>query len=376
MKELRNNPIRVLAIVWKMDPGGLENRLMDIIRNIDKSRVIIDVFSYSLERGLYDDEICNLGGKVYYNPKLTPRNMFWYIRYFSDFLLSHPEYRIIHAHQDAWCSVFCCGAKRAGVPIRIAHSRTAITSIRLEFVVKNIIKLPTKKYANYYFAVSEKAGRWLFGDKMYDEGRVQIWPNSIEAKKFYFNNETRVRVRKDNGWDGKYVVMHVGNFITPKNHPFILKIFQEIYKQDKNSILVLVGTGNKNQIINYIKENLLDEVVVFLSSRTDINELLQGADVFLFPSLFEGLPGALVEAQAAGLPCVISDTIAEEVQITPNLTIMSLKEDEQKWARSVLDKRGFERKDTRDYIERYGFDVCSLANKLCDFYEGAYKEGD
>ena len=167
-----DKPIRVLAVVFSMRHAGLETRLMDIIRNINRERVIIDVFSYQLNKGVFDDEIVSLGGKVYYNPPLTPKNMFWYVRYFRDFLLSHPEYKIVHAHQDAWCSVFCKGAYLAGVPVRIAHSRTAISGHSLDYMAKNIIKIPARKYANYYFAVSEKAGRWLFGDKLVDSGKV------------------------------------------------------------------------------------------------------------------------------------------------------------------------------------------------------------
>lgn len=365
-------PIRVLAIVCKLVPGGLETRLMDIIRNIDKDRVIIDVFTYRMEPGTYDEEVKALGGKVYYNPPLTVKNMFWYVGYFREFLSEHPEYRIVHAHQDAWCSVFCKGAYLAGVPARIAHSRTAIKATRLNHHVKNIIKQPIKKYANYFFAVSENAGRWLYGNKMYEQGKVEIWPNAIDASKYYYNSETRIRVREDNHWKNKYVIMHVGNFTPPKNHPFILTVFKEVYKRDKSAILVLVGKGEHEKLDKYIEENSLNGAVVFLGRRTDVNELLQGADVFLFPSIFEGLPGALVEAQAAGLPCVISDTIANEVHILPCIKVKSLRKDADSWADDVLAYRDYNRKDMREYIEKKGFDINSLTQKLCEFYESVY----
>lgn len=138
---------------------------MDIIRHNDYERVCIDVFSYRESPGIMDDEIVSYGGKVYYNPPLTLKNMFWYVRYFKKFLARHPEYKIVHAHQDAWCSVFCKGAYLAGVPVRIAHSRTAISKVSVGNIVKNIIKLPARKYATHYFAVSELAGEWLFGKK-------------------------------------------------------------------------------------------------------------------------------------------------------------------------------------------------------------------
>ncbi len=364
-------PIYVLAIVRQMKPGGLENRLMDIIRAIGSERIHIDIFSYQLNEGSYDKEISALGGKVYYNPPLTVKNMFWYVGYFRKFLLGHPEYQIIHAHQNAWCSVFCKGAYQAGVPVRIAHSRTAINKITLGYCVKNIIKIPARKYANYYFAVSEKAGRWLYGNRLYDSGKVKIWPNAIDALPFYYNETVRERVRETNGWSGKYVIMHVGNFTPPKNHPFILKVFRKVAEIDEKAVLVLVGGDVREDIKAYIQQNNLTDKVILTGSRNDVNQLLQGADVFLFPSIFEGLPGAVVEAQAAGLPCVISDTITREVCITPHVEYLSLKEDAGVWAETVLKHKNEIRKDTREYIENAGFDIHSLVARLAEFYENA-----
>ena len=369
-----SEPIKVLAVVSGLNPGGLENRLMDILRIIDVNRVTIDVFTYNPEPCDYDEEVQKLGGTVYYNPRLTIFNMFWYVRYFRDFLKLHPEYGIVHAHQNAWCSVFCKGAFLAEVPVRIAHSRTAISSKTPDAFVKNLIKLPAKKYATHYFAVSQKAARWLFGDRMLAKNEFVVWPNAINAESFHYDPQTRDRVRILNDWSGKYVVMHVGNFTPPKNHPFILKIFKEIHSLNRDAVLVLVGNGTKRFKDGILKKYGLSDAIRVLGTRNDISDLLQGADVFLFPSIYEGLPGALVEAQAAGLPCVLADTIAEEVYITPNLTILPLSADAKVWAESVLKYRDFERDDTRQYIEDKGFDVHSLTERLCRFYEQVYRE--
>lgn len=371
-----DRPIKVLAVVYKLNRAGLESRLMDIIRNIDIKRVQIDIYTYQQEPGVYDEEVKALGGIVYYNPPLTVKNMFWYVQYFKDFLKNHPEYKIVHAHQDAWCSVFCKGAYLAGVPIRIAHSRTAISARSFGYIAKDIIKLPTRRYANYYFAVSKKAAIWLYGRKLYEQGKVQIWPNAIDAERFYYDETTRDKVRKENKWNEKYVIMHVGNFTAPKNHPFILEVFNEVRKKTDNALLILVGTGDRSFIDEYIRKHDLEQCIQLLGTRGDVNELLQGADVFFFPSVFEGLPGALVEAQAAGLPCVISNTIAEEVQITPNLTILSLETPKEEWSESIIRYKNFVREDTRKNIEEKGFDVQSLTDKLCQFYENAYEQGE
>ena len=366
---MENQQVKVLAVVYKLMPAGLENRLMDILRNIDSSRVRIDVFTYQLEPGVYDDEVIKLGGTVYYNPPLTVNNMLRYVSYFKKFLKNHAEYRIVHAHQDAWCSVFCKGAYLAGVPVRIAHSRTAVSTKGISSIVKNVIKLPTKKYANYYFAVSKKAGRWLFGEKMCKQGRVQIWPNAIDSSKFRYNLKTRDRVRRECGWKNEYVIMHVGNFTPPKNHKHILKVFKEINQLDDEAILVLVGGGDKSAIEKYVNENNLQAVVKFMGRREDVSDLLQAADVFFFPSLFEGLPGALVEAQAAGLPCVYSDTIADEVRLTPDNTVLALTDSISTWCECIEHYKGFRRYDTHSYIESRGFDVKKLTDTLCQFYE-------
>lgn len=181
-------------------------------------------------------------------------------------------------------------------------------------------------------------------------------------------------MRKQHGWDGKYVVMHVGNFTPPKNHPFILEVFKKAAELDKNAVLVLVGGGNQEKTLLYIQQNHLADRVFLMGSRNDVNQLLQGADIFLFPSFFEGLPGAVVEAQAAGLPCVISDTIAKEVCITPYVERLSLQKGAGFWAEKVLEQKGRVRKDMREYIEKAGFDIDSLVKQLTEFYENTWEE--
>lgn len=366
-------PIRVLAIVCQLNRGGLESRLMDIIRHIDNERVKIDIFTYRLDKGIFDDEVIKYGGKVFYNVPLTPRNMFWYVNYFKEFLINHPEYKIIHAHQDAWCSVFCKGAYKAGVPVRIAHSRTAISMFTLNNLVKDIIKLPTKKYATHYFAVSKLAGQWLFGNKAVKRGEVQILPNAIETEKFIYNINTRNKIRSELGLLDQNVIMHVGNFTPPKNHMFLLKVFAELVKKDEKARLVLVGGGENDYLQKYIIELGIQRYVIFLGVRKDVNELLQAADVFVFPSIFEGLPGAVIEAQAAGLPCLISDTIASEVCITPLVKQLSIKENVEIWSKSILESYKVDRKNMSEVMEQKGYDIKSLVLSLTEFYEQAVK---
>lgn len=366
MKEL---PVKVLAVVYQMNRGGLENRLMDILRNIDRSKVQIDIFTYRETKGLFDDEVIELGSKIYYNKPLTVRNMFGYVNYFADFLREHREYQIVHAHQDAWCSVFLKGAKKARIPVRIAHSRTAIeNSHSIQDLAKNIIKLPTKRYATHMFAVSKKASIWLYGRKNFESGKTKVWPNAIEASKYKYSESVRSKVKNELGLTNEHVVMHVGNFTPAKNHSFIIEIFSELIKKDNNFKLVLVGGGNDTQIKELVCNLKLQDHVMFLGVRSDVERLLQAADVFLFPSLFEGLPGAVIEAEASGLPCVISDTISDEVVVTPNVKRISLSSDKSVWVKEVVNAINSERIDTKEYFQKNGYDVKYLVRDLEQFY--------
>lgn len=366
---MQKEPIYVLVVVSQMNRGGLESRLMDIIRNLDFSRVQMDIYTYRLEPGLMDEEAKSYGCKIYYNKPLTPKNMFGYVHYFAKFLREHPEYKIVHAHQDAWCSVFCKGAKLANVPIRIAHSRTAISSMSVSDTVKNIIRIPTRKYATHFFAVSDLAGEWLFGKKNMKRGRVEIWPNAIECQKYKFNEEKRGEKRKELKVEDKLVILHVGNFTPPKNHERILKIFKTISSRRSDAVLILAGREDNPNIRILAKEMQLEDKVLFLGTRTDINELLWAADVFLFPSVFEGMPGAVIEAQASGLPCVISNAITREVCITPLVRQLSLKRSDEEWASTVLKAQKTGRMDTLDLMKKAGYDIETLVEELTRFYE-------
>lgn len=366
---MKKEPINVLVIVSQMNRGGLESRLMDIIRNLDFSRIQMDIFTYRLEPGLMDEEAKSYGCKIYYNKPLTPKNMFQYVHYFEAFLKKHPEYQIVHAHQDAWCSVFCKGAKLAGVPIRIAHSRTAISTRSLGNMVKNVIKIPTKKYATHFFAVSDLAGIWLFGKENVKSGRVEIWPNAIECQKFTFEEEKRQEKRRELDIENRFAILHVGNFTPPKNHEKVIRVFYEVCKKRKDAVLLLAGEELNPSIRILSQELNVADKVHFLGTRTDINELLWAADVFLFPSLFEGMPGAVIEAQAAGLPCIISNTITREVCITSAVCQLSLKRSDEEWALAILKAQKVGRIDTLKSMVEAGYDIGTLVEKLTCFYE-------
>lgn len=362
-------PIKVLAVVSQMARGGLENRLMDIIRSLDFQRVQMDIYTYRLEPGAMDEEAESYGCRIYYNKPLNIGNMFGYVHYFASFLREHPEYKIVHAHQDAWCSVFCRGAKLAGVPVRIAHSRTSIDAFSLKNLAKNIIKIPAKRYATHYFAVSDYAGEWLFGRKNMEAGRVKIWPNAIECSKYELDEAVRRDKRKELGIEGKMVILHVGNFTLYKNHEKVVRVFQEIRKKRKDAVLLLAGNECRPNVRALAEELQIENDIQFLGVRSDVKELLWAADVFLFPSIFEGMPGAVIEAQAAGLPCLVSDSVTEQIKITSLVTFQSLRDSDKAWAEKLLNLCREERGSQLEAMQKAGFDAKTLTEQLTLFYE-------
>lgn len=363
--------VRVLQIVTKMDIGGLESRLMDIYRQIDKTLVQFDFYIFDSGNGYFDNEIEAMGGIIYKGSNINWKNAFTIPKKFCSFLLQHPEYAIVHCHMNSWCGFILKGAFQAGVPVRIAHARGAIRGYNIQNIFKNIIKRTVNKYATHRFSVSEKAAVWLFGQKTVAKGNVQIWPNAIDSSKYIFNENIRLKKRRELGLEGECVLMHVGNLTPPKNHTFLLEIFKQFQSIINQSVLLLVGCDFMNGAIHKKAYSLnCDECVIFLGQRTDVSELLEAADVFVFPSLHEGFPGAVLEAQAAGLPCVISDTISKEIKVTDLVKQLSLKEKPIFWAETIRNIMQIKRKNTYEQICMSGYDIKSLTSRLTDFYKG------
>ncbi len=365
-------PIRVLQIVTQMNIGGMESRLMDIYRHIDREKVQFDFYSCRQTPGAFDDEIISLGGKVYYNKPLTVKNLIAIPRRFWSFLNDHRNYLIVHCHLNQWCGLVLAGAMKANVPIRIAHSRTSLKQNSIKNFIKNIIRFPVNYTATHRFAVSDKAAEWLFGKKAVSLGRVQIWPNAINCSKYSYDISTRIRIRDYLNLGDSYTLIHIGNLRPEKNHMFLLQIFKLLKNQIPNCKLLLVGADNLNGSIQEEAQRLsIINDVQFLGLRTDVSELLQAADVFVFPSLYEGFPGAVLEAQASGLPCIISNTITEEVVLSQDVIQLKL-DDRNLWVNKIIEFWSFpvNRASTfsQDNLVNSGYDIYQLVNDLLQFY--------
>ena len=226
------------------------------------------------------------------------------------------------------------------------------------------------------FMCSKPAGIWTFGSKAVDSGKVKFIKNGIETEKFVYNDQIRILKRKELGLNNKLVVGHVGRFMQQKNHTFLIDIFQELHKKQPNSVLVLVSDGKlMNEVKNKVHTYGLDDAVLFLGNRNDVNELMQAFDVFVFPSLWEGLPLTGIEAQTAGLPVFMSDVITDEVCITNNIYKMSLKQSATEWANKIFSvTNNHKRENMKQQVIDAGFDIRTTADWLQEFYLNAYHQ--
>ena len=297
----------ICEIVGKWIGGGVESVIMNYYKNIDKSKFQFDFVCDNDSTNIPYDEIEKLGGRVILVPPY--QKVFKYHKELKR-IFKENKYKIVHSHINTLSVFPLFAAKCAGVKVRIAHSHS--TTNKKEWK-KNLLKIAlrpfSKVFATNYMCCSELAGRWLFGDKEYDKGNVYLLNNAIDLDKFKFDKKIRNKKRKElNVSDDMLVIGHIGRFVEQKNHRFLIDIFNEIYKKNNKSILLLAGQG---PLVEGIKEKVdklgLIDNVLFLGQRNDASELYQAFDVFLLPSLYEGLPVVGVEAQAAGNLCYLSN---------------------------------------------------------------------
>lgn len=361
--------MRVLQVVTHMNRGGLETMLMNYYRHIDRDKVQFDFLVHRQERAAYDDEIEALGGKIYRLPRLVPWSRS-YLSALNQFFDEHPEYSVVHVHQDCLSSVILKAARNHGVPVRIAHSHNANQDRNLKYPIKLWYRRDIPRYATNLFSCGKDAGDWMFRGAKY-----QIINNAIDSAAYTCELERRTEIRKQLGLSEEFTLGHVGRFSPQKNHPFLLDIFATLLKKEPNAILLLVGGGEDMARIQEKAQELgISNHVRFLGIRSDVADLMQAMDIFAFPSLYEGLPVTMVEAQASGLPCIVSDKVPPECILTEGLVeVMPLSAGAEAWADAILERRNTPRTDRSAEIAAHGFDITTEAVKLQEFYLEACK---
>lgn len=371
-----NEPIKIFQLVGSYKGGGVEAVVMNFYRNIDRNKI---QFTFVCDEDSTDipyEEIEKLGGKIIIVPPYSKP-----FKYHSALkkALKEDDYKIIHSHISTMSVFSLFAAKCAGVPVRIAHSHsTTNKKEKKKNLMKQVLRHFSKVFATDYMCCSELAGRWLFGDKEYDKGNVYLLNNAIDLDKFKYNESLRKMKRKElDIKDDTLVIGHIGRFVAQKNHDYLIDIFNEIHKKNNNSILLLAGQGPlMEDIKNKVKELNLEDNVKFLGQRNDANELYQAFDVFLLPSLYEGLPVVGVEAQAAGLLCYLSDDMTKETKVLDITKFMSLNNTPEEWANNILDDvKKYKRIDTSKEMTAKNFNIKEEAKKLEEYYLNLYNKG-
>ena len=361
----QDKPIRVAEIVGKYIGGGVEAVVLNYFSFINKDKIQFDFICDSDSTDIPYEQIEAMGGKVILIPPY--QKLFKYQKELKK-VLKDGNYQIVHSHINALSIFPLRVAKKAGVPIRIAHSHS--TSNKKEWkknLLKNILKPFSKVYSNKYMCCSELAGRWLFGDKEYEKGTVYLLNNAIDLDKYKYNENIRIAKRKEMGIKpSTFVVGHIGRFVEQKNHRFLIDIFNEIHKKRKDSLLLLAGQGPLMEEMKEKVHNLgLDNCVQFLGQRKDANELYQVFDLFLLPSLYEGLPVVGVEAQASGNLCYLSNDMTKETKVLDSTKFMSLENTAEEWANAILkDAKRYKKHNTKEEVSKYGFNIEKEAEKL------------
>lgn len=357
-------------VIGRMNRAGAETMIMNIYRNIDRNNVQFDFAVHTKERADYDDEIISLGGRIFRFPEYKVYNAISYKKAWNDFFKEHNgEFCAVHGHLGSSAALYLSVAKKFNV-FTIAHSHNCVTG--LTGILYRILCYPQRFIADAFFGCSQAAGIDRFGKYVAENPKLyKNINNGIAAEKYIYNPKIRNDYRNKFRVENKFVIGHIGRLTKVKNHKFLLEIFSEIKKQRNNAVLMLVGRGELETEIRHYAEKLnITKDVVFCSVRDDVSNLLQSFDVFVFPSIYEGLPVTILEAQASGLPCVVSYAVPDAAIITPqNFKKLSLKKSAAEWANYVIELyEAVERTNTYESVVNRNFDVVATAKQLENFY--------
>lgn len=364
-------PIRILHVLQRMEAGGTQALLMNIYRNIDRSKIQFDFLVEYPNEEFYDSEIRELGGKVFYSNVRKDKNIPKFKKQLKE-LINKYDYKIIHVHTYSIGYFVLKTAKQCGVPVRIAHSHSNNMTNDIKKYLKKVLQKLYPKYATNFMACSKEAGDYLFKNKNF-----VVLNNTIDSEKFIFSEKVRNRIRNELGINEKFVVGHVGRFKPEKNHSFLIDVFYEIKQMKKDAVLLMIGNGDSNKtVMDKIKRLSLEKDVILLQNRTNVNELYQAMDVFVFPSIYEGLGIVAIEAQAAGIPCVCSSGLPKESKVTNLCEILSLDEGAKKWAEVAINnsKNKLAFTNTQKDIINANYDINFVVKNIENYYLRLYAE--
>lgn len=366
----------ILQVVGAMNCGGAESMIMNLFRSIDKEKFQFHFLYYTNDKCYYDDEIKYLGGTIHRLSPFSQSNIMIIIKDLQD-LMRKQSIDVVHAHTSLSIGVVMYAARRAGVPIRIAHSHTTVDSRKASFFrnmynvgMKNLIK----RYSNRYLMCGKEAGKFLYGDKYFK--KAVILPNAIDLNKYDVSMDI-IDKAKDSLSISKdtLIIGQVGAFKETKNYKFTLKVARELKSRGINYKMLFAGEGElMDNCIEYAKQLDVEDNILFLGNRSDIHILMNVFDVLIMPSLYEGLPVTLIEAQATGLPSVISDNISRECDLELDLiTFLSLDDSISNWVDNIVKESNKEKKDVKTIetrIKTKGYSIEESVELVSEIYNG------
>lgn len=363
--EEKERRIKVLHVLGSMNVGGIQMFLMNIFRNINRQKIMFD-FACMNHKNYFQKEIEALGGRVFCigrHKKIIQHKKCLFN------LLDENNYDYIHIHSgNAFCVIDSYLIKKHNLDHKVIYHSHNSSSIYPS--LHRICRLFITKYNDYYFACSTEAAKWMFPNEIVQSKNYALITNGIDVEKFLYSEEKKIEVRKEFELEDNFVVGHVGRIANQKNHRFIVEIFAKIVEKRSNAKLVLLGTGPlEEEIRNRVKELGIQQHVLFMGNRDDVERILCGCDVFLFPSLHEGLPLTLIEAQCSGLPCFISDVISDEVKVTPLIQKMSLKNTADEWAEEVCSFEKRNRIEPNKMVAESQYNLACTVEYISKFYK-------
>lgn len=361
---------RILQVLDCLDMGGIQTFIMNVYRNIDREKLQFDFLVFRPQEQFFEKEILSLGGNVY---KVAGRRegIWKHKKALKDFFENHPEYKVIHYHTSSLSDVeVLIEAKRGNVPVRVIHSHnTKASGSKIHTFLHHYNKKRINNIATDYLACGELAAEWFYRGTPAETKAVVVY-NGIDCSQYAYNESLRKKIRKELGIENCLVIGHVGRFAEVKNHKFLIELFAELCQHDPTKAyrLLLVGDGPlKTEMEQLVNRLQISDKVLFLGNRSDVASLLQGMDVMVMPSFYEGFPVAAIEAQAASLPCFLSDSITAKAAIKANVHMIGLNEPFEKWISEILGDTS-RIVDNTQLIEA-GFDIRTTVEKLKTIYK-------
>lgn len=372
--EDKKRKIKILYFEETFGLGGIESFIVNVLKNIDLEKFEITIAAISITTDYFNSDLEKLGVNIIElldekisNPiRRYPRGLKLFIQF-----LKKNKYDMIHFHvSHAIDCLYVLAAKKLGVKRRIAHCHNSQVGQLYKLIGHKICKIFTKNTPTLYLACSKKAAEWLYSGKTIRENNYEVINNGIDAERFIYNIKVRDSFRKKLGFEDNFILGHVGRFNIQKNHQFLIEIFAEVYKRNKNARLLLIGEGELEEEMKQRAEELkIKDYIMFYGTSNEVPQLMQAMDVFVFPSLFEGLGIAVIESQASSLMTISSAVVPAETKITEYIKYMSLGESAGKWAEEILEyKKGYCRRNTYSDVCEHGYDIKSVVSKIESLY--------